>query len=204
MGRIDEDHEARRSVEAELDGALSFAWRRGGFVLVTSHRRENFPDGLARICTAIDNLAERFPAMQWVFPVHPNPGVRDVVRAGIGQRDTIHLLDPLDYSAFLHLLRHCHCVLTDSGGLQEEGSVLGKPVLVVREVTERPEAIAAGGLRLVGTDTAAIVSSMAELLDDRHSYDAMAHAPNPFGDGHAEERIADYLEQALFSNWAAH
>lgn len=157
-------------------------------VLVTGHRRENFGEGFERICTALAELAER-PDVQVVYPVHLNPNVREPVNRILGDHPNVRLLEPLDYLPFVHLMDRAHLIVTDSGGIQEEAPSLGKPVLVMRDVTERPEAVEAGTVRLVGTDGAAIVREATRLLDDEDAYRTMSRAHNPYGDGHAAERI---------------
>ncbi len=157
-------------------------------LLVTSHRRESFGDGLEEICAAVARLADR-QDVEVFFPVHLNPNVREPVCRVLGNHDNVHLLDPLDYPALIQLMRECHLVLTDSGGIQEEAPTLGKPVLVMRNTTERPEGIEAGTAELVGTDRARIVDAASILLDDHRKYEAVAQASNPYGDGRASERI---------------
>jgi len=167
-------------------------------ILVTAHRRENFGEPLARIFRALARLAERYrDDATFVYPVHLNPHVREPADRMLGAIPNIMLLEPLDYLPMVHLLSRCTLILTDSGGLQEEGPALGKPVLVLREVTERPEAIEAGTAQLVGTDADRIETEVRRLLDDPAAYAAMAHAVNPFGDGHAAERIVDALVRRI-------
>ncbi len=163
-------------------------------ILVTAHRRENFGAPLERICAALRTLAETYAgAVHLVYPVHLNPNVQEPVYRLLGDVPHITLLPPLDYLPLVHLLRRAHLVLTDSGGLQEEAPGLGVPVLVLREKTERPEGVQAGTVKLVGTDTARIVREARRLLDDPAAHAAMAQAVNPYGDGHAAERIVDAL-----------
>jgi UDP-N-acetylglucosamine 2-epimerase (non-hydrolysing) len=164
-------------------------------VAVTAHRRENFGAGMAAIAGAIRDIAQR-PDVAVVFPVHPNPNVRPVMDEALSGLANVALIDPLDYPCFVALLDACDIVLTDSGGVQEEAPALGKPVLVMRETTERPEGIAAGTAKLVGTDRARIVSEVSALLDDRAAWLAMARAHNPFGDGRAAARIAGIVADA--------
>lgn len=159
---------------------------------VTSHRRENFGGGLENIAGAIADLAAR-DDVAMIFPVHPNPNVRKVMDAQLGQLDNVAMIEPLDYPHFVRLLGMAELMLTDSGGVQEEAPALGKPVLVMRETTERPEGVAAGTAKLVGTDRATIVAAATKLLDDQAAYDAMARAHNPFGDGQSSKRIADLV-----------
>lgn len=167
--------------------AQRFAGKR--LILVTTHRRENFGDGMANIARAIRQIADR-PDTAILFPCHPNPNVVSVMDALLGTRDNVARIDPLDYPHFVRALGLCHIALTDSGGVQEEAPALGKPVLVMRDTTERPEGVTAGTAKLIGTDSARIVSEISTLLDDTRAYSAMARAHNPFGDGHASDRIA--------------
>lgn len=163
-------------------------------ILVTAHRRESFGAPFEAMCTAMRDLARRNADVEVIYPVHPNPNVRRAVDKILAGEDRVHLIAPLDYLAFVHLLKKATIVLTDSGGIQEEAPSLGKPVLVMREVTERPEAITAGTARLVGTSCENIVGQVQRLLDDPAAYAAMANAVNPYGDGLASARIADHLE----------
>jgi UDP-N-acetylglucosamine 2-epimerase (non-hydrolysing) len=166
------------------------------WVLVTAHRRENFGAPLARICDALRILAQRYAGrVQWIYPVHMNPNVEKPVRGMLERIEDITLLKPLEYLPMVHLMKRCELVLTDSGGLQEEAPGLGKPVLVFREVTERPEGIRAGTVRLVGSDTGRIVEEASRLLDDPKAYERMSKAVQPYGDGRAAERIAGILEE---------
>lgn len=193
LEKIESDPHRRETVATLLDGHLPFAWQLNRFVLITGHRRENFGEGFLQICEALKKLAERFPSVHFVYPVHLNPNVRAPVQSILADLPNVHLIEPLDYEPFVYLLKHCYLVLTDSGGIQEEAPSLGKPVLVMREVTERPEAVAAGTVRLVGANRERIVESVAELLTDEESYKRMAWAHNPYGTGDACERIIDVL-----------
>lgn len=197
VARIDGDRLLRAGIEDELDASLGFAWRERRMVMATCHRRETLAAGLDEICAALSGLAAAFPETEIVFPLHSNPALAEPVRARLAGRANIHLIAPLPYGPFIQLLRHCHCVLTDSGGLQEEAPILGKPVLVMRAVTERPEAVAAGGVLLVGVSRAGIVAGMSEVLTDERVHARMAGAANPFGDGAAGEKIAAFLDRAL-------
>ncbi|MFN0172676.1 MAG: non-hydrolyzing UDP-N-acetylglucosamine 2-epimerase [Bryobacteraceae bacterium] len=161
-------------------------------IVVTAHRRESFGDGFERICRALARVASRGD-VQIVYPVHRNPKVQDPVTRHLAMHPNILLLEPLDYVPFVDLMRRADLLITDSGGIQEEGPSLGKPILVMREKTERPEAVAAGTVRLVGTDEERIVSEAARLLDDSSAYEAMARVHNPYGDGLASGRIAGHL-----------
>lgn len=160
-------------------------------VLVTGHRRENFGEGFDQICTALKTLAKRFPETLFVYPVHLNPNVKEVVHKELGDLENVRLLPPQPYSEFVALLGASRLVLTDSGGVQEEAPSLGKPVLVMRDTTERPEGVDAGTVKLVGPVADAIINSVAELLSDEAAYSRMAEAVNPYGDGKASGRIVE-------------
>jgi len=163
---------------------------------VTSHRRENFGGGLEAIAEAIRRIAAR-DDVALVFPVHPNPNVRKVMDAALSGLGNVAMIEPLDYPHFAHLIALAEIMLTDSGGVQEEAPALGKPVLVMRETTERPEGVAAGTARLVGTDADRIVTEVFTLLDDKAAYETMARAHNPFGDGHSARRIVELLANEI-------
>lgn len=165
-------------------------------ILITGHRRESLGSGLLAICRALRRLAERYPHMDFVYPVHLNPAVQQAVFGVLSGIANVHLTEPLDYQHFVWAMSHCHLILTDSGGVQEEAPSLGKPVLVLRDNTERPEALAAGALRVVGVTEDGIYSAACTLLDDPAQYAAMSQARNPFGDGQACERIC-----AALRNW---
>ncbi len=169
-------------------------------VLVTGHRRENFGEGFDGICRAVRELSERFPDVAFVYPVHLNPHVRKPVFEMLSGRENIHLIEPLSYLPFVALMNRSTLVLTDSGGVQEEAPGLGKPVLVMRDTTERPEAVDAGTVKLVGTDKGTIVEAVSTLLRDRNAYESMARAVNPYGDGKACERIVAILSKTELSD----
>jgi len=183
------------SIPSELEALSSRSVKSPNhrLILVTGHRRESFGDGLENICGALCEIVKRNSDVEIVYPVHPNPNVREPVFRILGNVPRIHLTEPLGYLAFVQLMRLAYLILTDSGGIQEEAPALGKPVLVLRNVTERPEAIEAGTARLVGTNVAAIVDAAQQLLDDRHEYTRMAKPASPYGDGKAAERIVDIL-----------
>ena len=165
-------------------------------VLITGHRRENFGDGFIRMVTAMKDLSEKYPNVDFVYPMHLNPNVRKPIREVFGEdlhRPNFYFIEPLQYLEFVHLMSKAAIVLTDSGGIQEEAPGLGKPVLVMRDTTERPEALASGTVHLVGTDYGKIVNEVSTLLDDQAAYTQMSHAVNPYGDGQACRRIADTL-----------
>lgn len=178
---------ARENLPLPLEPATS------RFLLVTAHRRENLGAPLVEICRALRALVDRQPALSVVYPVHPNPGVRETVSARLGGHDRIHLIDPVGYPEFVALMRRSYLILTDSGGVQEEGPALGKPVLVLRDETERPEAVAAGTSRLVGPRREAIITAVEELCDRPEVHARFARAVNPYGDGLASERIVRVL-----------
>ncbi len=166
-------------------------------MLVTTHRRENFGEPLRRICAAVVELLRRNPALAVLFPVHPNPNVSKIVRASLGHHPRVELCAPLDYLGFIAAMEAAHIILSDSGGVQEEAPALGKPVLVLRDTTERPEAVAFGVADLVGTDTARIVDKAHRLLNDPLAYRDMARGVSPYGDGMAARRIVATLDRAL-------
>jgi len=189
LGRINADAERRNVLNTFLSEQLDFDWQHQRFVLITSHRRENFGDSFLQICHALKELAFHYPDVRFVYPVHLNPNVQQPVNEVLANLPNIHLIAPLNYEPFVYLLKHSYIVLTDSGGIQEEAPSLGKPVLVMRDVTERPEAVEAGTVRLVGADRKRIVANVAELLDNSVSYAIMSKAHNPYGDGNACEKI---------------
>lgn len=164
-------------------------------ILVTGHRRESFGGGFERICQALVDTAKAHPDTQILYPVHLNPNVREPVNRLLAGIDNVHLIEPQDYLPFVYLMNRAHIILTDSGGIQEEAPSLGKPVLVMRDTTERPEAVAAGTVKLVGTDAATITEELTRLLTDEAAYNAMSYAHNPYGDGTACERIRNVLSE---------
>lgn len=188
-----------RKSPPEIDGVPEgFMASDARMVLITGHRRENFGEGFEHICLAIRNLAERFPDVHFVYPVHLNPNVREPVGRILGHYSgrNVHLIEPQSYLPFVALMDRAYLVLTDSGGVQEEAPSLGKPVLVMRDTTERPEAVHSGTVKLVGTDSAAIEENVSRLLVDQETYAEMAYAVNPYGDGKAVERILKVLEES--------
>lgn len=191
-GRIQRDADIGRAVSARFPFLES--GRR--LVLVTGHRRENFGAGFENICRALREIATRGD-VEVVYPVHLNPAVQEPVRRALDGCANVHLIEPQDYLPFVWLMGRAAVILTDSGGIQEEGPSLGKPVLVMRDVTERPEAVDAGTVQLVGTDTDRIVAATTRLLDDTAAYARMSRAHNPYGDGHAAGRIASAVEEFM-------
>ncbi len=166
-------------------------------ILVTGHRRENFGQGFLDICEALKQLAQEHPEVDIVYPVHLNPNVQKPVKEILSDVSNVYLIDPLDYEPFVFLMNSAYFILTDSGGIQEEAPSLGKPVLVMRATTERPEALEAGTVKLVGTDRVKIVQECRKLLSDDRAYQAMSRAHNPYGDGKACERIVDYVKERV-------
>lgn len=193
-----------KALDAELEGQLKLAGydvnrlsegRR--LVLITGHRRENFGDGFINMCTAIKDLTKKYPEVDFVYPMHLNPNVRkpihEVFGADLSNLGNMFFIEPLEYLSFVYLMEKSSVVLTDSGGIQEEAPGLGKPVLVMRDTTERPEALEAGTVKLVGTDYNMIVNEVSLLLDDKEAYEKMSKAVNPYGDGLACKRIVEFL-----------
>ena len=184
-------------IDASLSSRLGSGWDRSPMVLITGHRRENFGEGIRQICEAITLLAQRYPDHRFVYPVHLNPEVKGHVDRLLGGLPNVQLIAPLGYRDFVALMAHARLILTDSGGVQEEAPSLGKPVLVMRDTTERPEGVEAGTARLTGPHAGRIVEHARRLLDDPAAYAAMASAVNPYGDGHAAERIVRRVRQHL-------
>lgn len=165
------------------------------FILVTGHRRENFGQSFINICNALKRIAKNNPTLDIVYPVHLNPNVQGPVYSLLSGINNIYLIPPLEYEKFVYLMSHCYFVITDSGGIQEEAPALGKPVLVIRDTTERPEGVEAGTVKLVGTEENSIYDNAQQLIDDINLYKMMAHAENPYGNGHASEIILDFLKK---------
>lgn len=193
LDQIEANVEKKYRITNELNGLLSFEWQSEKFVLITGHRRENFGTGFEQICSAISILAKQFPEIHFVYPVHLNPNIQNPVKTILSDFSNIHLINPINYDLFVYLLKHSYIVLTDSGGIQEEAPSLGKPVLVMRDVTERPEAVSAGTVELVGANTTNIVKGVRSLIENDSVYNRMSCAHNPYGDGKACERIVNIL-----------
>jgi UDP-N-acetylglucosamine 2-epimerase (non-hydrolysing) len=187
----------RAEIDASLSALLGPGWARSPMVLVTGHRRENFGEGIRQICEAITLLSRRYPDHRFVYPVHLNPEVKGHVDQLLGGLANVQLIAPQGYRDFVALMAHARVILTDSGGVQEEAPSLGKPVLVMRDTTERPEGVEAGTAVLTGPHAARIVEHASRLLDDEAAYRAMANAVNPYGDGRASERIVRRVRQYL-------
>jgi UDP-N-acetylglucosamine 2-epimerase (non-hydrolysing) len=185
-----------RQTPVSIDGLNSSLLDGKRLILLTAHRRESFGNGLEAMCRAFLRIADEVPDVHFVYPVHLNPNVRTVVRRLLTGHSRVTMLEPVDYLQFVWLMERAYLILTDSGGVQEEAPTFGKPILVLREVTERPEGVEANVARLVGTDEDRIVSETLRLLNDCSSYDAMARGLNPYGDGFAAKRIVDVLENS--------
>jgi len=200
---VKEKLERDAALEHSLRARFPFLRDDARMVLITGHRRENFGDGFERICASIRALAQDFPQADFVYPVHLNPNVREPVGRILKDLTNVHLIESQDYLPFVYVMTRSHIILTDSGGIQEEAPSLGKPVLVMRETTERPEAVAAGTVRLVGTDPGSIKAAVATLLTDKQEYDRMSFAHNPYGDGTACQRIVNIIKSNKSPNVAA-
>jgi UDP-N-acetylglucosamine 2-epimerase (non-hydrolysing) len=185
------------ALQLKMAERFSFLDPEKRLLLVTGHRRENFGPGFERICTALKNIVTTQPGVEILYPVHLNPAVQEPVRRILGTTPSIHLVEPLDYLPFVYLMDRCTLIITDSGGVQEEAPSLGKPVLVMRDTTERPEAVLAGTVQLVGTDTAAIVHEAVTLLTDPVAFTRMSRAHNPYGDGQAAASIVSFLREFM-------
>ena len=196
LARIQSDPDRADRLDTLISQFLPFDWKKDLFVLITGHRRENFGVGIRQICEALVELAYQFGDLKFVYPLHMNPHIREPVGKLLKDVSNIHLIEPLDYEPFIYLLQHSHIVLTDSGGIQEEAPSLGKPVLVMRDVTERPEAISAGTVELVGTKKENIVNGVSKLIKDEVHYRKMSRSHNPYGDGNACDRIVQTLRIA--------
>lgn len=194
--KIEDTPELQQKIQAALNMAgLDLDLTNHRYVLVTGHRRENFGSGFENICKALCALAHANPDTHFVYPVHLNPNVQGPVKRLLEGLGNVHLIEPLGYEPFVYLMQNAYLVLTDSGGVQEEAPGLGKPVLVMRDTTERPEAVDAGTVRLVGTETSVIRDAVQELLDDPRAYEGMSRAHNPYGDGRACSRIVGFLKR---------
>lgn len=183
------------SLDAKFQKKFNFLNRNEKIILITGHRRENLDGGLENICIAVKDLATRYPDIQFVYPVHPNPKVQATVCGILSNQRNVFLIAPLDYLPFVWLMKHSYLILTDSGGIQEEAPSLGIPVLVTRENTERPEALAAGTIQLVGTDQKQIIDAVSLLVQDDNYYQKMSRAVNPYGDGYASEKIVKIIQK---------
>ena len=195
LNSIEKSKEKKDKITSILNKHIKFKWLDKKYILITGHRRENFGQGFLNICKSIKNLATKHPDIYFVYPVHLNPNVKKPVNEILINKKNVILIPPLEYEPFLYLLKNCYLVLTDSGGIQEEAPSLGKPVLVMRDETERPEAISAGTVKLVGSDEKTIVQTVNELIESTEKYNEMATASNPFGDGTASFKITSIIKE---------
>lgn len=196
--KIESIESFKTNVDTQLiEAGLSIDVINKQYILITGHRRENFGIGFEQICLALRNLAEQNESTHFIYPVHLNPNVQEPVKRLLGGLINVHLIKPLGYAPFVQLMRHCYLVLTDSGGVQEEAPGLGKPVLVMRNTTERPEAVTAGTVKLVGTASEVIFSEVQALLDSKLLYESMARSINPYGDGNACNRIVSFIADKI-------
>ncbi|MCF6243904.1 MAG: UDP-N-acetylglucosamine 2-epimerase (non-hydrolyzing) [Sulfurovum sp.] len=205
LDKIKTNQKLETTIIASLEDAINnntnrdevFSISDSKFILVTGHRRENHGQGFINICKALKTIAENNKDFDIVYPVHLNPNVQKPVKELLSDTENIHLIDPLQYEQFIYMMDKSYFIITDSGGVQEEAPSLGKPVLVMRDTTERPEALEAGTVKLVGTDTELIIAEAQKLLDDKQSYEKMSKASNPYGDGHASEKIVAHVKGEL-------
>ncbi len=191
--QVDEKIRTNVSMRKKFEKDFDFIRSGARLILITGHRRESFGGGFERICNAIADSAKKYPGADFVYPVHLNPNVQEPVTRLLSDKPNVHLIEPLDYLPFVYLMGRAYLILTDSGGIQEEAPSLGKPVLVMRDTTERPEAVDAGTVKLVGTATDTIARNIEELMDNPNTYKAMSVAHNPYGDGNAAQRIVEPL-----------
>lgn len=197
LEKIKNNPELERQIISTLEQAINnstFKIQHSKFILVTGHRRENFGQGFINICTALKEIAVSNPDIDIVYPVHLNPNVQKPVKELLSDVPNIYLIQPLQYEQFVYMMEKSYFIITDSGGVQEEAPSLGKPVLVMRDTTERPEALEAGTVKLVGTDTELIIKEAQKLIDDQKAYEHMSKASNPYGDGHSCQKIIEFLK----------
>lgn len=195
--------EKDKSLSEDMRNRFPFLKEEGSSILVTAHRRENHGEGIVNISNAVKALASEYPELTFVLPMHMNPKVRIPIQTILGDISNVSLIEPQDYLPFVYLMKHSRLILSDSGGVQEEAPSLGKPVLVMRDTTERPEAVAAGTVKLVGADTDVIIDECKKLLEDEAYYATMAEAKNPYGDGMASQRIVERLLETMQVAFAA-
>ncbi len=194
LNKINNNDDLKNKITLGLNNYLPFNWIKEKYVLITGHRRENFGNSFIQICESIRELAIKYPLIKFIYPVHLNPRIQTPANEILSGIQNVYLIPPLEYEPFILLLKYSYLVLTDSGGIQEEAPSLGKPVLVMRETTERPEAVVSGTVRLVGSDKQKIVENVSHLIDDIKAYEIMSQSHNPYGDGHACEKIYNILK----------
>jgi len=199
LEKIKQDKNLEQEIINKINSKISthYSLLTTNYILITGHRRENFGEGFINICEAIKELAIKYPDFNFVYPVHLNPNVRKPVNEILSDLDNVFLIEPLDYLPFVYLMSKSYLILTDSGGIQEEAPSLGKPVLVMRDTTERPEALEAGTVKLVGTDKEKIIKEVSKLIEEKDEYDKMSTSINPYGDGIASKRIVEFLKETL-------
>ena len=197
LKNIDSSSIKKNKINKFLSSILGFNWNENKYILVTAHRRENFGENFRNIFKAIKELASKYPIIKFIYPVHPNPNVKHVAFEIFANISNIILINPLGYEEFSVLMKHCHFIMTDSGGIQEEAPSLGKPVLVFRNNTERPEAIFSGSAKLVGSSISNIINEASNLIDNRENYKLMTEIKNPYGDGTASKKIVEHLKKIL-------
>ncbi|MDC3161385.1 UDP-N-acetylglucosamine 2-epimerase (non-hydrolyzing) [Gammaproteobacteria bacterium] len=197
LNNIEKDKHKNNHINESLDSILGSNWKESKYVLITGHRRENFGKGFQNICKAIQSVAKKNKDINFIYPVHLNPNVKSPVMKILSGHKNIFLIDPIDYENFLYLMRHSYVILTDSGGIQEEAPSLGKPVLVMRDTTERPEGVDSGTVMVVGTSLKSIENNLDLLLNDKLLYNKMSQSNNPYGDGNASKRIVKFILQKL-------
>ena len=186
-----------KNLESQIEAEIEYKFKNSKFILVTGHRRENHGQGFINICQALKTIAINNPALDIVYPVHLNPNVQKPVKEILSNISNIYLIEPLQYEQFVYMMDKSYFIITDSGGVQEEAPSLGKPVLVMRDITERPEALDAGTVKLVGTNTKSIIEEAQKLLNDKIEYEKMSKAHNPYGDGKASERVVEFIKGIL-------
>lgn len=195
LDKIENNQELKNKILENINGQYKLNEDKK-IILVTGHRRENFGEGFINICEALKTVANQNPNIDIVYPVHLNPNVQKPVRELLSNVPNVHLIEPLQYESFIYMMNRSYFIITDSGGVQEEAPSLGKPVLVMRDTTERPEAVEAGTVKLVGTDKGTIIEEAQRLLDDKTAYEKMSKAHNPYGDGKACEKIVEFIKRA--------
>ena len=191
----DLEEKIKATIQGQFSAQSTFNIEHSKFILVTGHRRENFGQGFINICDSLKTLAQNNPDIEIVYPVHLNPNVQKPVKEILSDTSNVHLIEPLQYEAFIYMMEKSYFIITDSGGVQEEAPSLGKPVLVMRDTTERPEALEAGTVKLVGTDPKTIIHEAQQLLDNAQTYEMMSRASNPYGDGTACNQIVHFLKE---------
>ena len=197
LNQIDQNAVYKNNLIVKLKKILKFNFIKDQFILITAHRRENFGNGFLQICSALRQLAKNYPNVHFVYPVHLNPNVLIPVTKILGKIKNIHLIKPQEYVSFVFLMKHAYFILSDSGGIQEEAPSLGKPVLLMRDLTERPEGVKSGTTKLIGSNQSVIVKAVSKILNDKKYYKSISISKNPYGDGLASKRIVDVLSKLI-------